>query len=74
MFGATIYKDHQNQKLRMTVGGANIFVHEDYTEKPTLNDIAVIKLDIPLPLSTTKNSKMGSEELIVTPSIKISLF
>lgn len=74
MFGATLYNGHQNQKLRMTVGGANIFVHEDYTDNPSiLNDIAVIKLDIPLPLST-KNSKMRSEVLIVGPSIKISLF
>lgn len=57
MFGATVHRGFQEKKIFATVSMANIIVHENYDAKKILNDIALIKLHVPIPLSKTKNSK-----------------
>jgi secreted trypsin-like serine protease len=57
MFGATVHKGFQEKKLFATVSLANVIVHEKYDNETTANDIALIKLHIPVPLNKIKNSK-----------------
>jgi secreted trypsin-like serine protease len=65
MFGATIHKGFDAKKIFMTVSIANVIVHEAYNDTNLENDIALIKLHIPLPLSKT-NSKR--REIHLTPN------
>jgi Trypsin len=64
MFGATIHKGFQEKKIFATVSMANVIVHEKYNGTAIVNDIALIKLHIPMPLSKTKNSKKERNNFI----------
>jgi len=63
MFGATVHKGFQEKKLFATVSMANVIVHENYDAKKILNDIALIKLHIPVPQRKNKNSKKARKRL-----------
>jgi secreted trypsin-like serine protease len=42
---------HQRNKLTMDINKDSIIVHEDYNASTIVNDVALIKLNVPLPLS-----------------------
>lgn len=58
MFGATNTDNFQDNKLIMTVDSANIISHEDYNQAMNENDVALIKLNVPLPISNDNSIKV----------------
>jgi secreted trypsin-like serine protease len=63
--------DFEDGRVQMDIPAQNIFIHEEYDSSTILNDVAVIKLPLPivLPKKKTDNCESFLEDIITKPII-----